>query len=174
MDAVGPDKNVTAGGCAMRAVAAEEITSDTAFVLRERAQPMPGVDAGFAKPRAHGLVNHCLQTSTVDRELRIFEAGIGPPGLAPDLLADAVHIEEFVGPNSDLVEFREKAELRKLLDGVWQRVDADTELAHRVGLFEYLAVNSTRLQHEGRREPADAAANDNRLHSHTRRQQLPT
>jgi hypothetical protein len=82
---------------------------------------------------------------------------------------DPLNIEEFVGPDSDLVEFREQSKLCQLLDGVWQCVDADTELAHRIGLLENLAVDATRLQHEGRGEPANATANDNRLHSHTRR-----
>src|SRR5215468_11198444 len=104
MDAVGADQNVAARGRTVRAVAAKEVASDAAFVLHERAEPVPTMDAGFAEPRTRGLVDHGLQAAAVDRELRILEAGISAARLAPDFLANAVHIEEFVGADSRLVE----------------------------------------------------------------------
>ena len=165
MDAVGADQNVAARGCAVRAVAAEEITRDAAFVLRERAEPVPAVDAGFPEARACGLVDDRLQTAAMDRELRIFKTSISAARLAPDLLADAVHIEELVGPDPDLVELREQPELRQLLDSVRQRVDADAELAHAVGLLKNLAVDAPGMQHKRRGKPTNAAADDDRLHS---------
>jgi len=101
----------------------------------------------------------------VNRKLRIFETGIGAARLAPDLLADAVHVKQFVGSNSDLVEPRKQPELRQLLDRMRQRVDADTQLAHAVGLLENFAIDPTRMQHEGRCQPPNAATDDDRLHS---------
>src|SRR6478752_361700 len=165
MNAVGADQNVAACGCAVRAVAAEEITCDAAFVLRERAEPVSAVDAGFPEACARGLVDDRLQTAAMDRELRIFETSISAARLAPDLLADAVHIEELVSPDSDLVELREQPELRQLLDRVRQRVDTDAEFAHAVGLLENLAVDAPGMQHERRGKPANAAADDDCLHS---------
>jgi hypothetical protein len=106
VDSVGADQNVGARGRAVRAVAAKKISGDSAFVLRVRAEPVTGVNAGFAELRADGLLDHRLQSAAVNRELRIFEASIGAARLAPDLLADAVHIEKFVGPDSDLIEPR--------------------------------------------------------------------
>ena len=47
MDAVGADQDIAARGQAVRAVAAEEIGSDAAFVLREGAEAMAGVNADF-------------------------------------------------------------------------------------------------------------------------------
>src|SRR6185437_10766402 len=118
--------------------------------------------------RADCLVYHRLQSATVDRELRIFETGIGAARLTPDLLADAVHVEKFVGPDSDLVEPRQQPKLRQFLDRMRQRVDADAELPHAVGLLENLAIDPTHMQHKGRRKPANAAANDDGFHGYAR------
>src|SRR6185437_13562951 len=123
------------------------------------------MDARFAEPFARGLVDRRLQPAAVDRELRKFEAGIGAAWLAPDFLADAVHVEKLVRADSDLVELREQAELRQLLDCVRQRVDADAQFAHAVGLLENFAVDAACVQHEGRGEPAYAAADNDRFHS---------
>src|SRR5215471_14812717 len=109
MDAVGTHQNVASRRRPVRAVAAKEVTGDAAFVLRERAKPVSAMHTGVAKPRAHRLIDHCLQTATMDRELRILETGIGAAWLAPDLLANAVHIEELVGPDSDLIKAWEQA-----------------------------------------------------------------
>ena len=76
VDAVGADQHVAAHAAAVAAVAVEEIRGDAAFVLRERAEPMAGVDAGLAEPRAHRLVDHALQPAAMDRELRHVVAGI--------------------------------------------------------------------------------------------------
>src|SRR5215475_5773778 len=173
MDAVGADQNVAARGHTVRAVTSKEVASDAAFVLRERAEPVPTMDAGFAESRARGLVDHGLEAAAVDRELRILEAGISAARLAPDLLANAVHIEEFVGPDSHPVQLRKQPELRQFLDRVGQRVNADAELAHGVGLLENLAVDAARIQHEGRGQPADAAAYNDRLHGPRQTLKLP-
>ena len=111
-----------------------------------------------------GLVDHGLQAAAMDRELRKFKAGVGAARLAPDLLAAAVHVEQFVGADADLVEFRQQPQFGQLLDGMRQGIDADAELAHRVGLLENLAVDAACMQHQRRGQAADAAADDDGLH----------
>ena len=112
MDAIGADQNVAANSCAVRAVAAEEVTGDpppSSWVKEQSGQPR--MDARFAS-RDRAVVDHRLQPAAVDPELRVFEAGIGTAWLARYLLPDTVQIEEFVGPNPGLVEFREQPQLR--------------------------------------------------------------
>src|SRR6516164_806092 len=103
----------------------------------------------------------------MDRELRVFVAGIGAARLAPDLLAKAIGIDELVSSNPRGIEPLEQAQIGELLDGVGQRVDADSELADGVGLLVKLAFNLPRMQHQGGGEPANAAPDDNGLHAST-------
>src|SRR6187397_1308175 len=118
MNSVRADQDVAARRRTVGAVAAEEIAGDSAFVLRERAQPVAGVNSRFTEPLAYGFIYHRLQPAAVDRKLRIFETGIGAARLAPDLLADAVHVKQFVGSNSDPIEALKQPKLRQLLDRV--------------------------------------------------------
>src|SRR5262249_40359005 len=164
IDAVGADQHVAAPAGPVRSVPIEEVGRDAALVLAEGAQAMAGLDMRFAQARPHRLVDHRLQAAAMDGELRHVVAGIDAARLAPDLLAEAVGVDELVGADGDLVEARQQAEFGKLLDGMRQRVDADAEFAHRVRLLENLAVDAARVQHEGRSQPADSAANDDRLH----------
>jgi hypothetical protein len=46
-----------------------------------------------------------------------------------------------------------------------QGIDADAKLADLVRLFKNLAIDAPRLQHQGCRQPANSATNDNRLHT---------
>ena len=106
------------------------------------------MEAALAEPRARRLIDHALQPAAMDRELRHVEAGVGAAQLAPDLLAEAVDVEQLVGADRDRVEPLQQAELLQLLDGVRQRVDADAELADAVGLLVDLAVDAARMQHQ--------------------------
>src|SRR6185437_1373038 len=83
MDAVGADQHVAASGVAVRSVAVEEVGGDAAIVLPERLQAAIEMDARFAEPRAHGLVDHALQPAAMDRELRDVVAGVEAARLAP-------------------------------------------------------------------------------------------
>ena len=124
---------------------------------------MPGVNSCFDAV-AHRVMDHGLQASTVDRELRILKPGIGAARLAPDLLAIAVHVEQFVGADPDGVQSREQPDLSEFLDG-GQGVDADAQLANGIRLLENLAIDAAGMKHERGGEPADAAADDDRLHA---------
>ena len=95
----------------MAAVAVEEIGGDAALVLRERAEPVAGVDAALAEPRAHRLEDHALQPAAMDRELRHVVAGVEAARLAPDLLAEPVGVDQFVGADADRVEPLQQPEL---------------------------------------------------------------
>ena len=153
MDAVGADQHVAVRGAPVRAVAIEEIGGDAALVLLEVAEPMAGVQPAFAEPRAHRLMDHALQPAAMDRELRHVVAGVDAARLAPDLLAEAVGVDQLVGADRDGVEPLHQAELLQFLDGVRQRVDADAKLADALGLLEQLAIDAAGMQHQSRVSP---------------------
>src|SRR5215216_3224378 len=111
MDTVGADENVALRGRVVRAAAVEEIGGDAAVVLLEAAEPVPGADAALAEPRARRLVDHVLQLAAMDRELRHVEARIGAAQLAPDLLAEAIEIEQLVGADRDRIEPLQQSQL---------------------------------------------------------------
>src|SRR5262245_15968384 len=125
---------------------------------------MPGMNFCFSDAGAHCVMDHGLQPSTVDRELRIFEPSIGAAGLAPDLLAVAVHVEQFVSADSDGIQSGEQPDLGESLDGVGQGVDANAKFANGIRLLENLAIDTAGMKHEGGGEPANPAAHDDRLH----------
>ena len=165
MDAVGADQHVAARGRAVRAAAVEEICGDAAIVLREGAEPVTEMEAALAEPRARRLVDDVLQLAAMDRELRHVEARIGAAQLAPDLLPEAVEIEQLVGADRDRVEPLQQPEFLQLLDGVRQRVDADAKLADAVGLLIDLALDAARMQHQRGDEPAHSSAGNDGLHA---------
>src|SRR5213080_3078673 len=99
MDTIGADQHVAACGQAMRTAAIEEIRRDAAVVLREGAEP-----------RARRLIDDVLQSAAVDRELRHVETRIGAAQFAPDLLPEAVEVEQLVGADRDGVEPFEQTE----------------------------------------------------------------
>ena len=122
------------------------------------------MDARLAEAGADRLVNDRLQPTAMDRKLRHLIAGVGAAQLAPDLLPEAVGIEQLVGSDSRRIEAIEQPELGQFLDGMGQRIDADAELANSVRLLINLAVDAAGMQHERGRETADAAADDDDLH----------
>ena len=100
----------------------------------------------------------------MNRELRDIVAGIDAAGLAPDFLTVAVEVVKHIGADRDIIEPLQQPEASELADRMRQRVDADAELADRVRLFEQLAADAARPQHQRGSEAADTAPDDNRLH----------
>src|SRR5438270_12839792 len=96
MNAIAADQDVTADSATVRSVAVEEIGGDPAVVLAEGAETMADVDAAFAEPRPHRLINDALQPAAMDGELRHVVAGVEAARLAPDLLAEAVGVDQLV------------------------------------------------------------------------------
>src|SRR5262249_39020253 len=135
MDAVGADEDVAVRGGAMCAATIEEIGAHARFVLTKRPQTMPAEDTRFTEPRAHRLIDQGLQPATMDGELRHLVAGVEAAQLAPDLLPEAIGVEQFVGADADRIEPLEQPELGELLDRVRKRVDADAELADALRLL---------------------------------------
>src|SRR3954454_8256070 len=109
---------------------------------------MAHVETLLAKPRARRLIDHALQASAMDRELRDVIAGIEPARLAPDLLWDAVGVGELAGADRGSGEPLRQSKLFDLLDGMRQRGDADAKLADAVGLLVDLAVDPAGMQHQ--------------------------
>src|SRR5262249_12867167 len=167
MNAVGADQHVAARSRPMRAMAVEEIGAHAAFVLAKMSQAMAGVDARLAEPGAHRLVDDRLQPAAMDGELRHLVARIGAAQLAPDLLPEAVGVEQLVGSDSHGVEAIEQPQLLQFLDRMRQRVDSDAELTNGVRLLVDLAVDPAGMQHERGGQAADAAADNDDLHRPT-------
>ena len=120
--------------------------------------------ASVPEPLLDGAMDHALQAAAMDRELRHVVAGIEAARLAPDFLAVAVEIVQFVGADRDGVEPVQQPEAGQFADRMRQRVDADAEFADGVGLLEQFAVDAARPQHQRGGEAADAASDDDRLH----------
>ncbi len=125
---------------------------------------MAGEDAALAEPCPHRLMDDRLQPATVDRELRHIEAGLDAARLAPDLLAEAVGVDQFVGADGDIVEARQQPEAGQFLDRMRQGVDADPEFADLGSLLIDLAVDTAFGEHEGRGQATDTAADNDGLH----------
>src|SRR6516225_10746996 len=133
MNAVGTDQNVAVSGGAVRAGAVKEIRGDAGFVLAEGAEAMTGMDVPLADAVAHGAVDHALQPAAMDRKLRHVIAGVEPARFTPDLLPEAIGIEQLIGADRDHIEPLQKPKPSKLLDRMRQRIDADAKLADLVG-----------------------------------------
>src|SRR5262245_56715684 len=130
MNAIRTHKDIAARGCAMGAMAVEEIGSDAALVLGEATEPMAAKNARLANAGAHGIMNDALQAAAMNGELRILIARVEPAGLPPDLLPEAVGVNELVCADTRRIESVKQAKLRQFLDGVGERVDANPELAN--------------------------------------------
>src|SRR5580700_10633081 len=103
----------------------------------------------------------------MDRELRNVVAGIEAARLAPDLLAEAIGIDELVGADRNRVEPVEQAEVGKLFDRMRERIDANAKLADRIRLLENLTIDPARMQYQPGHEATDAAASDDYFHDAT-------
>src|SRR5262249_45308744 len=141
MDAVGADQDIARRGVPVRTVTVKEIGGDAAVLLPECAEPVAGMNAALAEPRTHRLVDHALQSAAMHRNLRHVMACIQAARLAPDLLAEAVGVDQLEGADGDGVEPLHQTELLQLLDGMRQRVDANPELPDAFGLLEQFAID---------------------------------
>src|SRR3984885_15680185 len=147
MNTVGADQNVAAHGVAMASAPIEEMRGDAAFVLGEGAEPAAGVNRLRPQPFLDGAMDHALQPTAMDRELRHVMAGIDAAGLAPDFLAMAVEIIKHIGADRDVIELLQQPETGEFADRMRQRVDADAEFADGVRLLEQFAADAAGAQH---------------------------
>src|SRR5262249_25769673 len=164
MNAVGAHQDVAVRAGAVRTGAVKEIGGNAGFILAERAKAIAGMDVLLANPLRLGVMDHALHPAAMDRKLRQIITGIHPARLAPDLLAEAIGIEQLVSADRDRIEPLQQSQCSELLDRMRQRIDSDTELADLVGLLEDLALDAARMQHQRGGEPADSAACDDHFH----------
>jgi hypothetical protein len=88
MDAIGADEHIGAHGLAAEPrLGVREMRDDPALVLHEALQPEPRAHRAGTEFRDDFVVDHLLQAATMDRELRIVEAGVHTALLRPHLLA---------------------------------------------------------------------------------------
>src|SRR5882762_1385478 len=116
-----------------------EATSMSSPVTEPRQEP-GRVNVVGADPWSCRLVEHCLQFAAVNRELRIVMASVAPTRLAPDLPAESVGVDQFMGTNRDAIEYVEQTKFCKFLDCVWERIDADAEFTNLERLLEHHAL----------------------------------
>jgi hypothetical protein len=100
----------------------------------------------------------------VDRELRPGIAGLEPPWLGPDALAEAVAIDQLLDPHTRGIEAVEQAKVGQLLHRVRQKADPHAKLTDLGRLLEDLDLHTPLVQAQRGRKPADAAADYQGLH----------
>ena len=165
MDAVGADEHVGAHGMRLLRGAVGHADRDALVVGHDAREAVAGEDRIGPEALAHGVRDDALEHPAVDRELRDVVPRVEAARLVPDLLALAVEVEELRGPQRDGVERVEEAQVAQRADRVRQRVDPDAELAELARRLEHGDVAHPALvEREGRREAADAAADDEDAH----------
>jgi hypothetical protein len=122
------------------------------------------VDPAFAEFSRNRPVDDGLQPAPVDRELRHIETRIHAARLPPDLLAEAVHVDELFRADGHAVERLQQIQRRQFADRMRQRVDADAKLADLGGLFEDFGLDAAPFQHQRQRQSAHTSACDQYLH----------
>src|SRR5262245_55021001 len=164
MDAVATDQGIAGHPYACAVKGALEAGTDGALTLAKGGEKVARMDRLAPKPFDGGIAQHALQATAVDRQLRHLVACLEPARLAPDLLTEAVGIDQLARAHADRVEALEQPELVQLGNGVRQHVDADAQLAHARGGLIDRARNFTCLEHQSEREPADPGPDDDDAH----------
>ena len=161
VDAVRCDERLAANRLARGAEPrVREMRGDAAFVLKEPGETHARPNRVGAEFGDDGVVYDLLQPPAMNRELRVFEARIGASRLAPDLLAEPIDVNQFLGADGDRVERGQETEHREFLDRVRQGVDADADLADLARLFVDDGLDAALVQHQRQGQSADAAARD--------------
>ena len=137
-----------------------EMRGDAAFVLKKSGEAHARPNRVGSEFSDDGVVDDLLQPPAMNGELRVFEARIGASRLAPDLLAEPIYVDQFLGADGDRVERGQETEHREFLDRVRQSVDADADFADLARLFVDDGLDAALVQHQRQGQPADAAARD--------------
>ena len=167
MNPVGADQDIAAHGLGVRTGAVEEVSGDAALVLGEGPEPAAGVNGVMAETLLDGAMDHALQPSAMNRELRNVVAGIDAARFLPDFLSMAIEIIKLAGADRDVIELLQQAKPGEFADRMRQGVDADAEFADGIRLLEQLAADAPCPQHQRGGQAADTAADDNCLHRPT-------
>src|SRR5215813_11013688 len=94
MDAVAADEHIAGHRGASPVWRALEPGPDGALALGQGLEQVTRMDRLAPKPFNGGIAQHALQATTVDRQLRYLVACLEPARFAPDLLAEAVGIDQ--------------------------------------------------------------------------------
>lgn len=131
----------------------------------ESNQMMPSVNASLSKALDDRLVKDPEQLTAMDGELRPAVAGCDTAGLSPYPLPAFRVVDELSGGNGHRIEPIEQAQLGQFPRGVRQDVDADTQFLHAGRRFVDVHVTEAgRMEREGQRHAANAAAGNRDLH----------
>ena len=135
---------------------------DATGVLLEALEPVVDVDHRGAGTDSQRLEQDALEAPPVDRELRDGQPRIESPGIAQDRLTVTVRHDQRAGADGDRVEGVEQPQAGELGDGRRENVDADAELADRVGLLEHVDADVPPVQGERGGETTDSPADHDR------------
>ena len=144
--------------------AVDEMRPDAAGVLLEALEPVVDVDHRGAGTDSQRLEQDALEAAPVDRELRDGQPCIEPRGSREDRLTVTVRHDQRAGADGDGVEGVEQPQAGELGDGRRENVDADAELADRVGLLEHVDADVPPVQGERGGETTDSPADHDRAH----------
>src|SRR5437763_9104056 len=92
-------------------------------------------------------------------------AGVEAAPLAPNFLAMATEIIQFVGADRGGVKLVQEAKASEFAQRMRQGVDTDAKFPDRVRLLEQFTIDAPRAQHQRRGETSATAADDDRLHA---------
>src|SRR5262249_15100100 len=166
MNAVAANENV-AGACRARAVRVLEAGFDAVFLLGKGDKGVITTDRGAAKSLPYRIAQQALQMPAVNGELRHLVASLHSARLAPNLLAEAIGVNQLARPDCHFVEPGQQSQLAQLGNGVRQHIDADPKLANSGRRLVDLTVDAAGLEHEGKRKSADPSANDEDAHDYS-------
>ncbi len=77
---------------------------DPALVLEEALELEAVANLGLTQPGDDGVVDDLLQPAAMNRELGKVKAGVRAAQFAPDFLAEAAQVVQFLGADADSVE----------------------------------------------------------------------
>jgi hypothetical protein len=164
MDAVATDQDV-AGHRDTRTVG-EFLESGfgSSFLLREREEGMAGVQCCASEPIDHRTSQHSLQVAAMDRELRHLVTGLYPARFAPDLLSEAVGIDQLARADSNIIESRKEPKFSQLSNGMRQYIDSDSKFSDFWRRLIDVALDSARMQHQAESEPTNTTSDNDDMH----------
>jgi hypothetical protein len=135
----------------------------TALAVNARAAPT-GDDFVGARARNEFVEQHHLQVAAMDGELRHVVAGETAGRLVVDKLAEAIVETIFARGDGDFCQSLFQAEPTEFARGMRQDIDADTDRLQFGRRFEYAAGDAGAMQHQAKRQAANAGANDEHFH----------
>ena len=143
----------------------EEAHHDTWPVGRGGQEVVAGADRIGPEPFTDEVEQRQLEASAVNRDLRDGVAGVKATWLTPDALTVPVEEAELARAHTEVRDPLERAQRIELRHRMREHVDADAERLDVPHRLVHLHVDPTLMEHERRRQPADAPADNDDSHS---------